>query len=402
MIRIDRCNILCFLLLVLFLVSVHWFYLDKIWTPIFSCVSIIFLFLLSNRHNDFRFVASSLIGVLFFYCYKLVRFPGLGVLIEPLILVIVLLLPEEKKKKVLRFLTVAFSIITLFSIIAWIFYLLGVVDVFSQFEYRGYNLGQHPLFLVNLDIGMGILPRFQGLLLEPGHMGMICSLLLYANSYNRKDVFSIILFVGLLLTVSLAAYVLFIIGYVLNKFSDKGKRSKGAAILFIIVVIYVAFTLLQSTDSMLYYLLFNKVVESENGLFNSNRYGADFLQFYNNQLSDPFVALFGLGGAFDVERFPGNSGYKVGVISMGWVGILILLFAYYCIAKPYHSKRCYFFLLLYVVSYIQRPYADWLAEWFIFILAMPGLSQMSNNYISSSNNEKVLLSDRKVSCSAIS
>lgn len=393
MVRLNKYYFSSLLILVLFLVSVHWFYLDRIWTPVLSCICIVFLYLSTERRYNYRIFSASLTGILVFYVYKLLRFPGIGVLIEPLILIAVFFLSEEKKKETLRFLTVSFSIITLFSIVAWILYLFGIINISNEFEYNGYQFGSNALFLVNLDIGMGIIPRFQGLLLEPGHLGMICSLLLYANNYKRKDIFNIILFIGIVLTMSLAAYILFIIGYVLYNMSDSGKGSKITILVFLTIIVYVIFTLFQHTDSMLYYILFDKVADSENGILNGNRYGADFLQYYNNQLSNPFVAMFGLGDAFDSERFPGNSGYKVGIISMGWVGILILLFAYYCIAKPYHSKRCYFFLLLYIISYIQRPYADWLAEWFIFILAMPGLSRHSE-MISYKKNEKIMLSYR--------
>ena len=364
------------LLLIFFLVSVHWYYLDKIWTPVLSVVSIALMYFWGDKHYNFRIFKISIIGILFFYGYKFLRYPGIGVFIEPLILAAVLLMKEEEKKDALKFITVSFSVITLFSIIAWISYLIGFFDVSKVIEYKGYNLGFHALFLVNANIGLGIIPRFQGLLMEPGHLGMIISLLLYANSYKRKDICNIILFMGLILTLSLAAYSLFIIGLVLHYLSNGGRGSKASLFLFLFIIIYAIFIILQNTDSMVYELFFSKVVESENGFVNANRYGTDFIQYYDKHMSDPFTALFGLGDAFDIERFPGNSGYRVGVISMGWVGVFILFFAYYCIAKPYHSKSCFFFLLLYIISYFQRPYADWLAEWFIFILAMPGLSQL--------------------------
>lgn len=402
MTKVNNNYISFLLLLIFFLVSVHWYYLDKIWTPVLSVVSIALLYFCSNKQYNIRIFKISFIGILFFYVYKFLRYPGIGVFIEPLILAVVLLMKDGEKKAALRFITLSFSVITLFSIIAWILYLVGIIDVSKVIEYKGYNLGTHVLFFANANIGLEMIPRFQGLLMEPGHLGMIISLLLYANNYKRKDICNIILFIGLVLTLSLAAYSLFIIGIVLHYLSNGGRGSKASLLLFLIIIAYAIMVMLQNTDSVAYNLFLAKVVESDNGFFNANRYGTDFLQYYDKHMSDSFTALFGLGDAFDIERFPGNSGYRVGVISMGWIGVLILFFAYYCIAKPYHNKRCYFFFLLYIISYFQRPYADWLAEWFIFILAMPGLSQLSNNSISSLNNEKVLLSDRKSSCSVIS
>lgn len=378
-----------------FLVSVHWYYLDMIWTPVFSVACIAMIYLCSDKQYNTKYFKISIIGILLFYVYKFIRYPGIGVFIEPLLLTSILLMKDDIKKTALKFITASFSIITLFSIIAWILYLFGVIDVTKFIEYKGYNLGIHPLFFVNGNIGLGIIPRFQGLLLEPGHLGMICSLLLYANNYKKNDICNIILFIGLVLTLSLAAYSLFIVGVVLYYFSNGGRGAKTTVLLFMTIIAYGIMIMLQNTDSVTYNLFFAKVVEGDNGFLNANRYGTDFLQYYERHMSDPFVALFGMGGAFDIERFPGNSGYKVGVISMGWVGVLILFFSYYCLAKPYHSKRCYFFLLLYIISYFQRPYADWLAEWFIFILAMPGLTESS--YVNNSklnNNEKVLLSNR--------
>lgn len=394
MTKVNNNYFLFLLLLMFFLVSVHWFYLDRIWSPIYSVVCIALIYLCGEKHLNTKVLTTPLIGILFFYFYKFIRFPGVGVFIEPLVLIAVLLMKDEKKKTALRFITISFSVITLISIIAWFFYLFGIIDVSQVIEYKGYNLGIHTLFFTNANIGLGLIPRFQGLLLEPGHMGMIISLLLYANNYNRKDIYNIILFIGLVLTLSLAAYALFIVGIALY-YLPNGKRSSKSLVLLILIIIFLAIIyVFQDTDSVVYNLFFAKVAESNNGLLNANRYASDFLQYYDRQLSDPFIALFGMADAFDMERFPGNSGYRVGVISIGWVGVLILFFAYYCIAKPYHSKKCYYFLLLYIVSYFQRPYADWLAEWFIFILAMPGLSELSNNPIPNLKNEKVLSSTR--------
>jgi hypothetical protein len=114
-----------------------------------------------DKHYNFRIFKISIIGILFFYGYKFLRYPGIGVFIEPLILAAVLLMKEEEKKDALKFITVSFSVITLFSIIAWISYLIGFFDVSKVIEYKGYNLGFHALFLVNANIALGIIPRFQ-------------------------------------------------------------------------------------------------------------------------------------------------------------------------------------------------------------------------------------------------
>ena len=74
------------------------------------------------------------------------------------------------------------------------------------------------LFLI-LPITSFPFPRFQSIFLEPGHLGMISSLMLYMIRYNMRSWQGIIIFLSSLLSMSLAAYMLLFLGMVIYKLS---------------------------------------------------------------------------------------------------------------------------------------------------------------------------------------
>lgn len=352
--------------------SVHYYYFLIISTTSLTIVLVLLLltaFLTSYGKVRFDSVVA---GVFIFYIFRFLRFQAFGAFIEPLVLLCVLSFSDKDKSDALAFITKCFSIIVGVSLLVWLLYLCGVPISGDYIELMGYSFYRTNFFLVNTIIGLDQLPRFQSLLLEPGHLGTICALLLFANRYKIKENFLWVLLLAIIFSFSTAAYILTILGYILYLISKGNKTVILYVVIIIGVLIISLIYLISRQDNIFYQLVVRKIVEGDG--VGSSRYGNAFLQLYHNQMSRPFVALFGMGGSFEIEQFSGTSGYRVGLITIGYFGVTLLFFAYYNMARAYrHNKLCYFFLLLYVVSYIQRPYADWLAEWFIFILSLPGL-----------------------------
>lgn len=133
---------------------------------------------------------------------------------------VILLLSEEKASLVKIFINF-YAGVLLFSTIIYVLVILGMPIYSYQVSINDpyYSWGfSNSLFLI-LPITSFPFPRFQSIFLEPGHLGMISSLMLYMIRYNMRSWQGIIIFLSSLLSMSLAAYMLLFLGMVIYKLS---------------------------------------------------------------------------------------------------------------------------------------------------------------------------------------
>ena len=72
------------------------------------------------------------------------------------------------------------------------------------------------LFLVNQTSDIISIPRFAGMFLEPGHLGTMCCFLLHIGGYKLSKIGNIVLLLGIIFSLSLAAYGLLFGGFCLH------------------------------------------------------------------------------------------------------------------------------------------------------------------------------------------
>ena len=131
-------------------------------------------------------------------------------------------IPLNKQIRTLNFVTKWFSILMIGSISIFIITRvvhfgppMGVLQLSSQ-NYDPFN--NYILFIESTSIFNLIFYRFNGPFLEPGHLSLICSLLLFANQYRFKENrYLWVLLVCVLLSFSLAGYLISALGYILLK-----------------------------------------------------------------------------------------------------------------------------------------------------------------------------------------
>lgn len=385
----NRCKIKYLILnmaiLLLCLLSMNFFYFNFGESPIVKFLLAIVVLLtlpvkIESTNKIFCFTI-----VFIFFLYKFFRLINVGLFMDLLIIFPVVLLSDSVKINSLNFITKSFAIIIGVSLVAWFLYFLGIVQTHSIMEIRGYTLEVCPFFLKSVS-RVSLFPRFQGLFMEPGQLGMICAFLIYANNYNFRSKYLIVILLSLVFSFSLAAYLLFLVGFFFHIFSLNNTKKVIIYTVFFIVLFAILFVLLSRyEDTFVYQLIIKRLINNSGGDFvNSNRYQQYFLSFYNNKMSDFWTMLFGMGLEVNVTDFPNNSGAKIFFIRLGYIGALLLLLAYYSIQREYKSKACFLFLVLYVVAFVQRPYAEWYVEWILFILAMPVLKGYSSKMIDDS------------------
>lgn len=223
--------------------------------------------------------------------------------------------------------------------------------------------------------------RFNSIFLEPGHLGMILAYLLYAQKFNfKKDKRLIVILVFAVFTLSLAAYVLILLGYVINLFAHKRLRFDVmfSGLLFLGLLYLVAVNY-NNGENLLNEYFFERLQPSEDKGFSGNNRTYGYLdQFYELAIEHKELVLWGIGvknyNFISENYYFGGAGIKVFVLRHGLISVLLVFGAYLLMGLSLSKNRRYVlgFVLLFAFSFWQRAYPFW-ASW--LILFMTGIAQ---------------------------
>ena len=282
---------------------------------------------------------------------------------------VILLLSEEKASLVKIFINF-YAGVLLFSTIIYVLVILGMPIYSYQVSINDpyYSWGfSNSLFLI-LPITSFPFPRFQSIFLEPGHLGMISSLMLYMIRYNMRSWQGIIIFLSSLLSMSLAAYILLFLGMVIYKLSFGNLLKTITFLLMILMTCTMAYNFFPNS----YFsqaILLRLEYDEDKGFKGNNRISEDFEYYYNNKFYKTEHVLLGIGGdnISTISGEGGNSSYKVFIVQYGILGLVVLSVFFFVIVWYSKSSFVRGLLLLYVASFWQRPYALWEVELFLFI-----------------------------------
>lgn len=263
--------------------------------------------------------------------------------------------------------------ILLLSLIEYILILTKAVSLSPKIVYHGaypYPFRNYGLVLIVVDAGSLLIPRFQSIFTEPGQLGTVLSLMLYAYEYKLKDKRVLILFISCVLTMSLAAFVLMFFGWLVYKFcGSKKKIIMLMTILLSIFVVYLGvFTYYSNNpDSILSKRIISRLLpDKEKGIQGNNRTTGKFDRAFSEQMEEiDENMIFGFGENALEERLGiqwGNSSYAVYIFKYGMMGILLLLIFYLNMCFVNSSLFVFGFLILVCLSFIQRPYAGWFVQ----------------------------------------
>lgn len=300
---------------------------------------------------------------------------------EITIVSIFLLLRDEIKENFLDFFSKKLSFILSLSILWWVIFLIVKNLPHESLMYgdeNGYFYDDYYLFLKIVDqYSIEVFPRFQSLFLEPGHLGLFLPFILFIYKYNFRDnkfLYSFI--IAILLSFSLAAYMLVVIGYVLSKISNLKSVFNLSIISMLLISTLLVFA--NSEDNIFNRLILSRLEVKDGNIAGDNRTNEIFDRNYEEFLSSS-VLITGVGSVeytqYDWKK--GAAGYKVFIFKYGIIGLMLLFFTYLSFYKTFNTT--YFsiiFLILYIVNFYQREYAYWLIQIILFI---GGLSCLNKN-----------------------
>lgn len=162
-------------------------------------------------------------------------------------LYVVFVLNSKYKVHLLFFFRKALFILVSVSLLAWILYLFGI-NLPHTTVYYGQTAGSYHyiyenyfFFLQNISSAKALLiPRFCSVFIEPGYLGCLMAILIYQGNYKFGKGYyeNWIFLIALLFTLSLAGWLLLILGYLINKMrSFKSVMTSFFAIAIIVFII---------------------------------------------------------------------------------------------------------------------------------------------------------------------
>lgn len=303
------------------------------------------------------------------------------------IFILVLITSKQMQRDILNSITKWLSILLVLSIFTYFLALFSVIsplDVIRPSYNHYYTSFLNYIFYVKINV---MIPyyRFNGPFVEPGHLGMICAILLYANNMDFKNKYNIILLVSLILSLSLAGYILFFIGFAFIYF----KKIKTLVISLIVFfsLVFVLAKYVNNGDNIVNKDIFQRLqFDKDKGIAGNNRFLGDTNYVFNALVNNGEI-LFGSHYSSNFKNFKiRGSGYKIYILQYGLVGTFLILFVYFLWAIRSDNKiyaLLFFFLIL--ITFIQRSYPYWFA-WFLPFIAGISKKDLSSKSIS---NKKI-------------
>lgn len=266
-------------------------------------------------------------------------------------------------------------------------------SIYSE-QYGHFN--NYILYIKSTEI-LGYFFRFSSIFIEPGHLGMILSYYLFALKYNYRSIIVWIFTIALLLTLSLAGYVLFIGGIILYSMSINIKTTIKYIFYGAISIIILIYSLTLVLDD--YYIDYiNSVTierleyDEEKGIKGNNR-NNEYADAIFNKFVKTSNVLWGLGSDNLTKEVKKNdlvsAGYKTYILHFGVISLILIGFVYYKIGKKNKATFCFFILIC--MSFLQRAYpfwAAWLVPYVCFCLNTDQQTIPINVYIKSKKLRK--------------
>lgn len=230
--------------------------------------------------------------------------------------------------------------ILLFSIPLFFLYIVGVpLPNFAMESPNGiYSLSNY-VFFVTDSYSLDLFPRFRCIFNEPGHIGTACSLLLFTQIGHWRKWYNILMIVALLMSFSLAAYVLFVMVLIGKMWIFRKKIVlKLTVVAGLLASVVVGSYFYNDGDNMLNQLIVARMEINDDGnLAGDNRVTDSFKAGYEDFLKSDDVLT---GRDYSVEKYGfGNSGYRVFIFDNGLLGALMYLLFYLSLTLGAKDKR---------------------------------------------------------------
>ena len=236
---------------------------------------------------------------------------------------------KEIAEKSLTKICKVFAGFLIISILFFFLHFIGVNLPNVSVERGNYSYTNFFFFLLDdRELWNILIPRFNSVFLEPGHMGTTIIMLLATQIGKWKKWYNVVLFVALLMSFSLAAYCLGVMLLFLRLWMLRRKIVlKVLGLVSFLGVIVGGSFVYNDGDNMLNNLIVMRLEVSDTGddFKGNNRVSEDFEKEFESFLGSSDI-LF--GREMDYEGW-GNSGYRVYIYDYGMAGFALFFVFYF-------------------------------------------------------------------------
>ena len=236
---------------------------------------------------------------------------------------------KEIAEKSLTKICKVFAGFLIISILFFFLHFIGVNLPNVSVERGNYSYTNFFFFLLDdRELWNILIPRFNSVFLEPGHMGTTIIMLLATQIGKWKKWYNVVLFVALLMSFSLAAYCLGVMLLFLRLWMLRRKIVlKVLGLVSFLGIIVGGSFVYNDGDNMLNNLIVMRLEVSDTGddFKGNNRVSEDFEKEFESFLGSSDV-LFGREMNYEIW---GNSGYRVYIYDYGMAGFALFLLFYF-------------------------------------------------------------------------
>lgn len=310
---------------------------------------------------------------------------SIKILVYIIIPIVTILFMSPMEKRILLNRTInIYCIILLISLFGFIMFKIGVPLLNSPIDnpnpvYSNFT----NYYFFTLSLNLGIFTRFSSMFIEPGHVGMINSIILFIIGYKIQNFKSLLLTITLIWTFSLAGYLLYLIGLSIRTFCVSSNLTKTIAKLIgIIIFIGSVGTSLYvwNRDNPFSIMILSRLdVDSSGNFSGNNRTTGNFNSYYKQfESTDEFFTGIGANRMYKYFYGTPNTSYKTFILENGIIAMMFLLLFFLIYLWAFPSRLGFGLLILLIAAFIQRPYILWPIESYI---ALSSITIFSQKYV---------------------
>ena len=328
-----------------------------------SCLIITLFFVYMSRSWHDVVGSTSVILVLFACLYFFVAYQysfgqvRLSSLVTILAFILTLLIRDNEGQEAFDLLTAGLSWVIFISGLFWIINLAFSFLPYENMVYADSKGASSNLSLRNyyffISSASDSINRFYSVFDEPGVLGTLAALLLFGGKYNLRNKKMLVIFFGGVLSFSLAFYVLTFAGILMKKnIISFSAAIKASFFVGVMALIFLYFNLIDTFSILIIDRAFNI---DDAGV--RSRTSEELVNYFSNYVQSK-NAYLGMGTKFFAENPALHYGqtYKLFLIESGFVGAFLLLAMYLSVIKGRYSRDCLALLILFLLSFLQRPF----------------------------------------------
>lgn len=252
-----------------------------------------------------------------------------------------------------------------FGSIFWIFHLFGYDLPSSELTYgtleqngvlvNQYNFSNHYLYLVDnnwfalRDSDVPSFFRFCSIFLEPGYLGIIMMFLLFINNFDLKQRRNQVYLLSLILTLSLAGFLLTTLAFIAHKMQSSSKRiSVLVGVFLLLMACNLFFSNYNNGNNVVNEAIISRLqLDEEKGISGNNRTSEAMDEQYKSFLTSTDVVF----GVHDRTLLEFGVGYKAYVIKNGLFGLGCFILFLLWIAKLGSNFKSWILMILYLLMF---------------------------------------------------